>query len=246
MVGTVSAVTIPGAIGQTNTKQAIPVIILHGTMDSAGSWSKLAEELCQRGRTVVLPSYGQRGTASVSSSLKELEQVIAAVLQNTEATCVDIVGHSQGGLLAYLIVQNMMLENDGALPRGSVRKVVSVSGSTKGAAWPRPFALLGYHASWLAGAIGGAAMKDQVALAKMVAKKKFHAPLATFDSSELPTWVSIVSAGDGIVPPASALTDAEYPGATIITTEEALGRSIMHWLQQRDPEVVELIVRELV
>lgn len=239
----ISAVTIGGKSDTTTRFRDIPVLVLHGTMDSAGSWSKLASTLRERGRTVVLPSFGERGTGSVAESLSDLEQLVTLVLQRIGARQLDIVGHSQGGLLAYLMVQNMVLGR--GLPTQTIRRVVSVSGSTKGALWPRPFSVLGYHGAWLAATIGGSAMKDQLTLARSVAKREFQPPLAKYPADRLPDWISIVSAGDGIVSPASALSTDDYPGAKTLTTEEELGRSIMHWLQQRDPDVVKLIAEQL-
>ena len=100
--GTLGART-PGGDAPTEP----PVVCLHGTVANGGNWGNLAELLLARGRIVVAPTYGGRGTAPLAENLAEVTRIVRATLDITGAERVDLVGHSQGGLLAGLMVAEM-------------------------------------------------------------------------------------------------------------------------------------------
>jgi triacylglycerol esterase/lipase EstA (alpha/beta hydrolase family) len=91
-----------------------PVVLLHGTLDNMTfSWFSLSPYLSNRGYCVFAFNFGQEGalrlglpgsrrpggTAPVARSAGELAAFVDRVLAATKASKVDIVGHSQGGMM---------------------------------------------------------------------------------------------------------------------------------------------------
>jgi triacylglycerol esterase/lipase EstA (alpha/beta hydrolase family) len=91
-----------------------PVVLVHGTLENMTfNWNALAPLLANDGYCVFALNYGQEagrvigapgstppgGTAKVESSAGQLSHFINRVLSATGAHRVDIVGHSQGGMM---------------------------------------------------------------------------------------------------------------------------------------------------
>jgi pimeloyl-ACP methyl ester carboxylesterase len=83
-----------------------PVILVHGTFANAAfSWQALSPMLYNAGYCVFAIDYGQTvpgpfyGTAPIESSAATLAAFVTKVLKATGAKQVDMVGHSQGGLM---------------------------------------------------------------------------------------------------------------------------------------------------
>jgi triacylglycerol esterase/lipase EstA (alpha/beta hydrolase family) len=83
-----------------------PVVLVHGTFGNTSTWAVMAPGLeragycvfdldygCQNGQTVVC------GTAPIEDSARQLAAFVAQVQAATGAAQVDIVGHSQGGMM---------------------------------------------------------------------------------------------------------------------------------------------------
>lgn len=81
------------------TELPFPVILVHGTISSKQIWSGLVPRLRERGFVVFCPDYGNRGTGPIPDSAEQLDAYIRQVVHATGAEKVDVVGHSQGGLL---------------------------------------------------------------------------------------------------------------------------------------------------
>ncbi|MCL4449058.1 MAG: lipase family protein [Actinobacteria bacterium] len=85
-----------------------PVVLVHGTFANAAfSWQALSPMLADVGYCVYALNYGQTaesfgrifGLAPIEQSAGQLESFINKVLSSTGAAQVDIVGHSQGGMM---------------------------------------------------------------------------------------------------------------------------------------------------
>ncbi len=84
-----------------------PVVLVHGTLANApDSWNALSPLLKNLGYCVFAFNYGgppilsvAYGLADIAASAAELSAFVDQVLTVTGATKVDIVGHSQGGLM---------------------------------------------------------------------------------------------------------------------------------------------------
>ncbi len=77
-----------------------PVILIHGTISSKNVWQNLVLRLREDDFVVFSPDYGVHGTQDIPTSAQDIGAYIEQVLAATGAEAVDIVGHSQGGLLA--------------------------------------------------------------------------------------------------------------------------------------------------
>ncbi|MDX2648304.1 alpha/beta fold hydrolase [Streptomyces sp. PA03-1a] len=84
-----------------------PVVLVHGTLgNSIDNWLGLAPYLVKRGYCVYSLDYGQLpgvplfyGLGSITASSQQLADYVDRVLTATGAGKVDIVGHSQGGMM---------------------------------------------------------------------------------------------------------------------------------------------------
>lgn len=77
-----------------------PIILVHGTISSKNVWQNLTLRLREDNFVVFCPDYGVHGTQDIPTSAGDVGAYIEQVLAATGAEQVDIVGHSQGGLLA--------------------------------------------------------------------------------------------------------------------------------------------------
>ncbi|KAF9903762.1 hypothetical protein BX616_001545 [Lobosporangium transversale] len=83
-----------------------PVILLHGATLTVYSWSTFAPELIKRGYCVFGLTYGKNkkipgfgGLTPVEDSAREIGAFADEVMRKMNVSQVDIVGHSQGGIL---------------------------------------------------------------------------------------------------------------------------------------------------
>ncbi|WP_236239264.1 triacylglycerol lipase [Streptomyces sp. CC228A] len=84
-----------------------PVVLVHGTLgNSVDNWLGLAPYLVHRGYCVFSLDYGQlpgvpffHGLGPIDKSAEQLDAYVDRVLDATGAAEVDIVGHSQGGMM---------------------------------------------------------------------------------------------------------------------------------------------------
>lgn len=94
----------------------VPVVLLHGTETGLHAWGGLVDVLRRQGRPVFALTYGREaeslrgratgfGTGHLAASAGQLALFVDRVREHTGADRVDIVGHSQGGLLGHLYVK---------------------------------------------------------------------------------------------------------------------------------------------
>ncbi|KAF9956696.1 hypothetical protein BGZ70_009796 [Mortierella alpina] len=83
-----------------------PLILVHATLLTLDSWKDFAPVLIKQGYCVFALTYGKYkqdtfgGLAPIEDSSQEFGNFVDNVLVKLNATQVDIVGHSQGGILA--------------------------------------------------------------------------------------------------------------------------------------------------
>ncbi|WP_369250821.1 esterase/lipase family protein [Streptomyces sp. R41] len=110
-----------------------PVVLAHGTLgDRESVWRKAAPALRAAGHRVFRLNYGELptlprlyGLGDIRNSARELADFVDRVLADTEAAKVDLVGHSQGGILPHYYLKFL----GGA---GKVRRVVGIAPSSHG------------------------------------------------------------------------------------------------------------------
>jgi triacylglycerol esterase/lipase EstA (alpha/beta hydrolase family) len=85
-----------------------PVVLVHGTFaDMTESWGLISPALEQAGYCVYALDYGNRATGRIEDSAAELSAFVDRVLAATGAAKVDVIGHSQGGLMPRYYVKNL-------------------------------------------------------------------------------------------------------------------------------------------
>ncbi|GAB3543947.1 triacylglycerol esterase/lipase EstA (alpha/beta hydrolase family) [Actinopolyspora lacussalsi] len=91
-----------------------PVVLVHGTFENRyDNWAELSPELAERGYCVFSLNYGGgadsaiKGTGEITRSARELSGFVDRVLAATGAEEVDIVGHSQGGMMPRYYIENL-------------------------------------------------------------------------------------------------------------------------------------------
>jgi triacylglycerol esterase/lipase EstA (alpha/beta hydrolase family) len=113
-----STASPPGAnLGcKPSSAHPYPVVLVHGTFgDMSDSWQALSPLLYDNGYCVYALNYGSYngsgafgvyGTGYIEQSASELGSFIQTVLQSTGASQVDIVGHSQGGMMPRYYIKH--------------------------------------------------------------------------------------------------------------------------------------------
>lgn len=85
-----------------------PAVIVHGTFgDSKSLLDPLSWALTQDGYCVYSLDYGDRGTGPIEESAAQLDAFVDRVLASTGAARVQIVGHSQGGMMPRYWIKNL-------------------------------------------------------------------------------------------------------------------------------------------
>ncbi|HIW92727.1 MAG TPA: alpha/beta fold hydrolase [Candidatus Corynebacterium avicola] len=84
-----------------------PVVLIHGTISAKNQWQNLVLTLREQGYAVFAPDYGMHGTQDVLESATDIDAYLKQVLSATGAEKLDIVGHSQGGLIARYWINEM-------------------------------------------------------------------------------------------------------------------------------------------
>jgi len=94
-----------------------PVVLVHGTFaDMSNSWQAISPLLHNRGYCVFALNYGSHdgsgslgiyGVGDIAQSAAQLDAFVDQVLAATGAAEVDLVGHSQGGMMPRYYLKNL-------------------------------------------------------------------------------------------------------------------------------------------
>lgn len=93
-----------------------PVILVHGTFaNMANNWVTVAPALAAQGYCVYALNYGANaytygqvyGLGPIENSANELATFVNKVLTSTGAAKVDVIGHSQGGMMPRYYIKNL-------------------------------------------------------------------------------------------------------------------------------------------
>jgi triacylglycerol esterase/lipase EstA (alpha/beta hydrolase family) len=101
------AVASPSAVGSCRVTAAhpFPVVLVHGTFENSGMWSQFRPVLTQAGFCVSTIDYNSLQDIAVSAG--RLNRFVNQVLAASGGTKVDIVGHSQGGMMPRFFLKNL-------------------------------------------------------------------------------------------------------------------------------------------
>jgi triacylglycerol esterase/lipase EstA (alpha/beta hydrolase family) len=88
----------------TAAHAAEPVVLVHGTFGDSTNWGYIRPQV--EAETFAI-DYGNRGTGDIRESARQLADFVDEVLARTGASKVDIVGHSQGGMMPRFYVKNL-------------------------------------------------------------------------------------------------------------------------------------------
>ena len=105
---------------ETGAPDQLPVVLLHATGSSAGTWDRFAGELAEAGRFAIALDLRGHGTSSHPGEYS-LELMVADALRFLDErglSRIDLVGHSLGGFVAMLLaardparVRRMVIED---------------------------------------------------------------------------------------------------------------------------------------
>ncbi|MGH3645739.1 MAG: esterase/lipase family protein [Micromonosporaceae bacterium] len=85
-----------------------PVVLVHGTSATGSeNWFYFAPKIAAQGYCVYALNYGNRGLRRMEESAPQLATFVRGVLAATGARKVDLVGHSQGGLMPRYYLKNL-------------------------------------------------------------------------------------------------------------------------------------------
>jgi triacylglycerol esterase/lipase EstA (alpha/beta hydrolase family) len=193
-----------------------PVILVHGTFeDMANNWQALSPLLANNGYCVFALNFGSfggsgaigiYGTGYIEHSAAQLAAFVSKVLAATGAAQVDIVGHSQGGMMP----RYYMRFDKGA---ANVHTLVGLAPSNHGTTLDGLFTLSSHFPG------SSAALADCPACAEQEAGSSFMNHLnAGGDTEDNVSYTVIESRNDEVVTPyTSAFLDG--PNVTNITLQ---------------------------
>lgn len=129
---------------QNNFANPNPVVLIHGVVHNRSAFFPLQSQMQHWSwRNIVLMNYKTRH-GSLMAMVEDLSNVVEEVLALTQASRVDVVGHSLGGLVArYYMTHN--------LGRNKVRKLVTLGTVHNG---------VNYRSHWLKLLMKGTLDKD--------------------------------------------------------------------------------------
>jgi triacylglycerol esterase/lipase EstA (alpha/beta hydrolase family) len=192
-----------------------PVILVHGTFaDMSDSWQALSPLLYDNGYCVFALNYGSYNgsgavgiyaTGKIETSAQQLAAFVNRVLTATGASKVDIVGHSQGGMMPRYYIKY-----DGGA--STVHTLVGLAPSNHGTTLNGIFTLAGYFPG------ANAVLTDCPACQEQEAGSPFITNLnAGGETNPNVNYTVIESANDEVVTPYTSAFLTAAPGAHNVT-----------------------------
>lgn len=91
----------------SDTGTGIPVVLLHGYLESLDIWDGFAEKLSESFRVICpdLPGHGKSGILGDSHSMESLADSVIAVLDHCQVAKCFIAGHSMGGYTGLAMLE---------------------------------------------------------------------------------------------------------------------------------------------
>lgn len=218
-----------------------PVLFVHGTAGNSAMWLPTAKVLKQRGYCVFAWDFGKLppaeqmwlpgfyGLADVNSNAKELAANVEKVKAMTGAAKVDLVGHSQGAMLAKKYIAQL----GGA---DNVRRVVGAGGS--------------FHGTTGSGTMAAATVKEH-ASSNIKSPNQQHWNSAHIrdlnaypDTDPRVVYTSIYSTSDGVVTPYTSSRLQSVNGADVanVDAQAVCGGYINHIFMPQNPKITNLVV----
>jgi triacylglycerol lipase len=91
--------TAPAATCTPAAAHPYPVVLVPGTFENQSMWTGVTPQIRAAGYCVFSLSYGNNATGDIPTSAGQLGAFVDQVLAQTGAAKVDLVGHSQGGMM---------------------------------------------------------------------------------------------------------------------------------------------------
>ena len=217
-----------------------PVMYIHGINSRAAAFRQNAEHLREQGFWVWGYDYGDMlapgfyGVGNLDSIIGDVADNVDRVLRKTGAEQVDIVAHSQGGLMTKLYIA--------AGGAAKVRRVVAMGGNFHGTDFRG-------RADWLGEVAARLPFLTSIVApgaAQQLAGSPWTRERLTFpDTDPKVVYTSLYSPADTVVTPNAASMLTPVDGADVANIDSAEwydGYAPLHPLMPRDPLYAELTV----
>lgn len=229
---------VPGCV--PSPEHPTPVLFVHGTAGNSAMWLPAGRVLKERGYCVYAYDYGKLpfyeqvrfpglyGLGDVDRSALELAANIRKVKQMTGSRKVDLVGHSQGAMLAKKYIAQL----GGA---DNVRRVVSAGGS--------------FHGTTMHGSVWLQGEGDPSASVRAGDQQRANSAhirrLNTFpDTDPRVVYTALYTPFDEIVTPGTSATLKSVNGADVanVNVQKLCGGYVNHIFMPLNPNIQNMVV----
>jgi triacylglycerol esterase/lipase EstA (alpha/beta hydrolase family) len=211
-------------------RHPLPVVLVEGTFESmAKNWIRMSPYLKDKGYCIFALDYGTthgvQATGPIAKSARQLSKFVDKVRAATKVNQVDLVGHSQGGMMPRYYLRFL----GGA---AKVDKLIGIAPSNHGTKTP-----LVLPPAWPAGAVCQACL-DQMAGSPFLTKLN-----AGGDLQPGPFYTVISTKNDEVVTPytSQALAGPRSRVTNIVIQDDCPLDQIEHDQTPNDPVVQQLV-----
>ncbi len=242
------------------TAHPAPVVLVHGTWGNQNSWDVLAPKLSAAGYCVFTLNYGRDtssaygaqpgiyGTADIRDSAAELARFVDRVRSSTGAAHVDIVAHSQGGLVARQYMRFGGGVNRADPQRNSVDQLITVGATNHGTTASNLGYLLPSGSASDPGKEIVAAVLGRAAAQQVVGSEFLRALNADGDTEPGVRYTVVASRFDEMSTPPEATFLTAGPGAfveNVWVQSVCAGDTFDHGRLLRSPAVIQIVQQAL-